>query len=56
MQAQFRFDDLRVEELESRLEFTAPADGWCNLPACDYYYIQGPDGIYDEFPCIPAEQ
>lgn len=52
---EFRLDDVRVEVLESRLEFTAPGDGWC-ADDCTAYYIEGPDGVYDEFPCIPANQ
>ena len=47
------FDDLRVEELEPRLEFTAPADGFC-VDDCSVYYILGSDGVHDgPYRCIP---
>jgi hypothetical protein len=49
----FSFDDLGVEELEPRLEFS---DGGCVLPECAYYYEKGP-GLLDEYifyPCISS--
>jgi hypothetical protein len=51
----FSIDDLRVEELEPRLEFDS---GWCNITTggnCDIYYTESyrnPDFIgYQANPC-----
>ena len=49
------FEDLRVEELEPRLEFTAPIDGFC-VDDCSVYYLAGPGGIYDgPYRCIQLD-
>jgi hypothetical protein len=54
---QFRLDDIRVEELEPRVEFTT--GGFCNSD-CTFYYTPeyiGPDFIgYAANECIPAPQ